>query len=278
MDLKKNHAMNFPMTHDPSSATSHSAEASPPPRIRARGRSFLALVISPEAPLDAWLRGLDVQISYSVSFFNSRPVILDLGLLDSETEGLADLLSALKERHIHIIGIEGGDPSWPALAHWDWPVSLQGGRPSGAVTLPEALEEPTQPPLEDTISSPRGAIVIDRPVRSGQTIENLDGDIVIIGGVSSGAEIIAGGSIHVYGPLRGRAIAGINRHPEARIYTSRLEAELLAIDGYYLVAEEIDPDRIGQSAQIFLEEGRIRIQPLLEKRHQDNNSPFDQTK
>ncbi|MDF7673867.1 septum site-determining protein MinC [Acetobacteraceae bacterium ESL0709] len=268
------------MTHDtdPPSAPVSADAAPPPPRIRARGRSFLALVLSPEAPLDAWLRGLDVQISHSVNFFNSRPVILDLGLLEPETGGLSGLLSALKERHIHIIGIEGADPSWPALAHWDWPAILQGGRPSGTVALPEAPEEVTQGDTAELPAPASETLFINRPVRSGQTIENLEGDVVIVGGVSSGAEIIAGGSIHVYGPLRGRAIAGINRHPEAQIFTLRLEAELLAIDGFYLVAEEIDPARIGHSAQIFLEEGLIKIQPLPERRVQENGSPVETTK
>ncbi|NVN12848.1 septum formation inhibitor MinC, partial [Nguyenibacter vanlangensis] len=90
-------------------------ESSPLPRIRARGRSFLALVLSPEAALDDWLRGLDAQIARSPSFFVGKPIILDLGLLSADAEGLDGLLAALLARGVRIIAIEGGDRGWPAL-------------------------------------------------------------------------------------------------------------------------------------------------------------------
>ncbi|QHI96415.1 septum formation inhibitor MinC [Aristophania vespae] len=242
-------------------------------RIRARGRSFLALVLTPEAPLDAWLKGLDIQISHSVNFFNGRPIIIDLELLDPQTEGLSSFLAALKERKIHIIGIEGADPSWPALAGWEWPAALNGGRPSGAVTLPDSPSQKNSPEsesIEQNSYSP-DTIIINRPVRSGQTIENLNGNIIIIGGVSSGAEVIAGGFIHIYGTLRGRAIAGINHRPHAQIFTTRLEAELLAIDGYYLVAEEINDACLGHPAQICLKDGKVCVLPLPSIRPSETN-------
>ncbi|WP_369345740.1 septum site-determining protein MinC [Asaia prunellae] len=112
-----------------------------PMRIRARGRSFLALVLSPEAPLVSWLEGLDNQIARSVGFFSGRPVILDLGLVGQDTEGLDTLQADLKERGIHMIGVESADQNWTALAEWDWPAPLEGGRASGAVAFPESSDE-----------------------------------------------------------------------------------------------------------------------------------------
>lgn len=221
--------------------------------IRARGRSFLALILSPEAPLKDWLAGLDNHMQRAAGFFNRQPVILDLGLLDEHTEGLAGFQQELRQRHIHLIGIEGADRHWQALQTWEWPIELQGGRPSGPVQLPE--EEEKAPPL-NPIKEP---LIINRPVRSGQSIQNPDGDVIILGPVSSGAEIIAGGSIHVYGPLRGRAIAGVDGRPHARIYTTKMEAELLAIDGFYMVAEEMPAEPIRQAAQVYLEDEQLKI-------------------
>ena len=90
-------------------------------------------------------------------------------------------------------------------------------------------------------------------MRSGQSIIFPEGDVTVLGSVASGAEIVAGGSIHVYGTLRGRAMAGINGNSAARIYCQKIEAELLAIDGYYQTAEEFDAALRDRPAQAWLE-------------------------
>lgn len=120
----------------------------PLPRIRISGRSFLALTLTPEAPLEDWLSALDHQIARSAGFFAGKPIILDLGMLDAEAEHLAGLLPALKERGIRVIGIEGGDRTWPALADWDWPENFAGGRASAEIAIPEdsAPEAPAPAP------------------------------------------------------------------------------------------------------------------------------------
>jgi septum site-determining protein MinC len=101
--------------------------------------------------------------------------------------------------------------------------------------------------------------LIDNQVRSGQSIVFPDGDITIVGSVSSGAEIVAGGSIHVYGTLRGRAMAGVNGNPNARIYCQKVEAELLAIDGYYRTAEQIDATSYDGPIQVWLQGNVVQI-------------------
>ena len=106
------------------------------------------------------------------------------------------------------------------------------------------------------------SLLLDTQVRSGQSIVFPDGDITIVGSVSSGAEIVAGGSIHVYGTLRGRAMAGINGNLTARIYCQKIEAELLAIDGYYRTAEEIDAASYVGPTQVWLERDIVQITPL----------------
>jgi septum site-determining protein MinC len=110
-------------------------------------------------------------------------------------------------------------------------------------------------------SRPAG-LVIDSSVRSGQTINFPEGDVTVIGSVGSGAEIVAGGSIHVYGTLRGRAIAGTSGDQTARIFCQDLDAELLSIDGRYRVAENFERTLRGRPVQARLDGLRMTLIPL----------------
>ena len=106
------------------------------------------------------------------------------------------------------------------------------------------------------------SLVVAESVRSGQAIVFREGDVTVIGSVGSGAEIIAGGSIHVYGTLRGRAFAGASGDPAARIFCKSLEAELLAINGLYRVADNLDATLRGRPVQAWLEGKAIAMAPL----------------
>jgi len=108
-------------------------------------------------------------------------------------------------------------------------------------------DEPRPAPAPDPTS-----LLIDQPVRSGQSIVFEKGDVSIVGSVASGAEVMAGGSIHVYGALRGRAIAGLTGNNRARIFCRRLEAELLAIDGVYQTADDMSAALRGKPVQAWL--------------------------
>ena len=120
-------------------------------------------------------------------------------------------------------------------------------------------EPPAEPPAEEPEPPPEPTgLVIDRPVRSGQSVTHTIGDVTVIGSVASGSEVIAGGSIHVYGTLRGRAIAGVAA-PGSRIFCRRLEAELLAIDGVYRTADEIDPALMGHAVQVWRDGDALAI-------------------
>jgi septum site-determining protein MinC len=105
-------------------------------------------------------------------------------------------------------------------------------------------------------------LIVHEPVRSGQTICHPDGDVTVVGSVASGAEVIAGGSVHVYGILRGRALAGAYGEMGARIFCRRFEAEFLAIGGFYITADEIEADMRGQAIQAWLENDAIKIARL----------------
>ncbi|MHC2000524.1 septum site-determining protein MinC [Methylobacterium sp. CM6241] len=224
------------------------------PPIRFRGRSFMALVLAPSAPVHDWLEDLDALSRRSPAFFVGRPVILDVSGLGLDRADLTALVSELKARDVTVMGIEGAKSG--SLGE-GLPPAPAGGRPVDEVATPDA-PAPThaEPPR------PARSLILDQPVRSGQTILHLEGDITIMGSVASGAEVIAGGSIHIYGALRGRAIAGASGNPDARITCRKFEPELLAIDGLYRTADDLGPDRRGQPAQIRLDGDAIKVAAL----------------
>jgi len=127
------------------------------------------------------------------------------------------------------------------------------------IELRNSEPKPSAPEARPTLQS----IVIRDPVRSGQSVIFPEGDVTIIGSVASGAEIIAGGSIHIYGTLRGRAMAGSLGNASARIFCRKLEAELLAIDGIYKMADDIAPGLRGHSVQLWLEGDSIMAEKLI---------------
>ncbi len=244
------------------------------PAIRFRGRSYFALTLTPEAPLGAWLGRLDACLLRSPGFFGASPLILDFeGLALSRGEAL-ELVGELTRRGLRILGLEG------AAADWDdggLPPRLAAGRD---VPARDAREAPANDAASRDISSSdsdarqesqKGSqhvsrapvpLILDAPVRSGQSIVNPDGDVIVIGPVGSGAEIVAAGSIHVYGALRGRAMAGAYGDESARIFCRRLEAELIAINGLYQTADDIEARLRAKPAQIRLADGAMRVTPF----------------
>ena len=208
----------------------------------------MALVLAPEPPVADWLDALDAQVERSPSFFDGRPVVLDLGALPSEQPDVAGLLQRLNGRGIRIIGTEGAHPSWQGLEAWA-PLNANSTRPARPLDVPDerAAAQVAPPPAQESSS-----LLIDHSVRSGQSIVFEKGDVTVVGSVASGAEVIAGGSIHVYGALRGRAIAGLTGNHRARIFCRRLEAELLAIDGVYQTADDMSATLRGKPVQAWL--------------------------
>jgi len=220
--------------------------------VRLRGRSYVAFVFVPTVPIQDWLQEIDTTIARSPGFFAGRPVVIDLSSVDLSQAGIGHLLTSLHDRNIRVLGIEGVEearltPSMPPL--------LSGGR--SCVIEPSAPKKP-----EAKVETKPTSLLLDSPVRSGQTVIFPEGDVTILGSVGSGAEVVAGGSIHIYGALRGRAMAGVNGHTSARIYCQKIEAELLAIDGFYQTADDIDAALRGKPAQAWLQGNTMRITAL----------------
>ena len=223
----------------------------------------MALVLTPVADVAFWLATLDEQIARSPGFFDDRAVILDLSLLPPDAPDLPGLLSALSARSVNVVGTEGAHPSWTGLGVPSLPTTT---RPLRMFAVPEAPEKhgekpEAEPPRQAEPALP-GSLLLDRPVRSGQTVAFERGDVTVVGAVASGAEIVAGGSIHVYGALRGRAVAGITGRTDARIFCARMEAELVAIGGIYLTADQVPKAFRGRAVQVLLEQQALSLVPL----------------
>jgi len=215
-----------------------------------RGRSYVAFVFCPTVPIVGWLEEIDATLARSPGFFVGKPVVLDLSAVDLSQSAIAHLVTSLEQRNIRVLGIEGVDA---ARVTTSMPPLLTGGR---HCVLTQA--EPRKPEAKPKATS----LLLESPVRSGQSVVFTDGDVTVLGSVGSGAEIVAGGSIHIYGALRGRAMAGVNGNPAARIYCQKIEAELLAIDGYYQTAEDIGAMLRNRPAQAWLDGEIMRITPL----------------
>ena len=150
------------------------------------------------------------------------------------------------------------------------PAAVEGDaaeRPSrpGPRTPPPPPPPPPAPAAPVDVPAPpahRSPLLIEAQVRSGQIIYAQDRDLIVLAPVNPGAQLMADGHIHVYAPLRGRAVAGAHGWREARIFCARLEAELIGIDIAYLTLEDLPRDRLGKAAQVVLRDGRCVLAPL----------------
>ena len=233
--------------------------------IRLKGRSFLALVLSPEQPFEDWLVRLDSLAAQSAGFFLRRPIVLNIEGLEIDRAELRGLLGQLGERDVRIMGIEGADAS---LLGNDVPPGLTGGLPASVSEDKEMngrkagrgnADAATQ--SKSTTDTPTPSMMLTQPVRSGQSIVT-EGDVTVVGSVASGAEIIAGGSVHVYGTIRGRVVAGSMGNESARIFCRKLEAELVSIAGYYKTSDDLEPGLWGHAIQLWLKDDSLLAETL----------------
>jgi septum site-determining protein MinC len=221
-----------------------------------RVRSYMSFVITPQPPIADWLADLDASLERSKGFFAGHPIALDLSAAQLTASEIAQLVAKLEERKIRVLGIEGVEVSEGTER---LPPILRGGRGCQDIVPPErdsAADEPVKRKPEPA------SLLVENPVRSGQSVVYIDGDVTVLGSVGSGAEIIAGGSIHVYGTLRGQAMAGATGNPRARIFCHRFEAELLAIGAYYKTADEIEDGLRHGPVQAWLDGKTLKISAI----------------
>jgi septum site-determining protein MinC len=231
---------------------------------------------------DAFFAQLDQKVRMAPGLFKNVPLLLDLsGLPDDKAIDLGALTRRLREQKLVPIGVQGGSSAQQEAAIEAGLAVLSGARgrpleiaepvPAGSVSssppAPAASPPPAPPPPAPAPEPPPEparpalALVITEPVRSGRKIYSK-GDLVVLAPVSQGAELMAEGHIHIYGALRGRALAGASGDASARIFCQSLEAELVSIAGLYRVSEDIDRSLSKKSVQIRLEKDRLRIDAL----------------
>lgn len=218
-----------------------------------------ARILDPDlAAISAQLRDFARQMPQAVQ---GMPIVLEA---DVPTD-LGGVLAALREVGMQPVGV-GDGPLAESARSWGLAVLPPEGaakaRPLSASEPAPAASPPPPPPQALVAGARRPTRVISEPVRSGQQIYVADGDLVVTSTVSPGAEVVADGCVHIYGALRGRAIAGARGETTARVFCRRFEAELVAVAGVYAVAEQMQGDLRGKPAQVVLADGKLKIERL----------------
>ncbi|MBI3145709.1 MAG: septum site-determining protein MinC [Pseudogulbenkiania sp.] len=228
--------------------------------IKSASLDVLAFVLRSDN-LDELALALENRFGNRAKPSAAEAVVLDLAALDKPAElALERLLPLLGRYGFRTVALRHPDPQHEELAHRFGLAHITGQVAAGAKT---PASEPVPPVPELPVSVP--TMIVDRPVRAGQQIYAKGGDLVVLAMVSAGAEVIADGSIHVYAPLRGRALAGARGNTAARIFTQCMEAELVSIAGVYRTIEQALPASItGKPTQVFLENERLVINALGE--------------
>ena len=211
-----------------------------------------------ETDLGAIEQALLVKIAQAPAFFANTPVVVDLDALADAAAmpDFAGLARILRAHGLVPVGVRHGSAA-----------QLAAAAAAGLPMLPESRPAPRREATTDAGGDAKPADpgphnrVVVQPVRSGQQVYAADGDLTLLGPVSAGAEVLADGSIHVYGPLRGRALAGVRGKLEARIFCLGLEAELVSVAGRYRILEK-NGEGWGKAVQIYLSGEHLIIEPL----------------
>ena len=232
--------------------------------IKSADLALVALLLK-TSKIEALAHDLKRQLADTPDFFDQEPVVIDLsGLSENEKNNAIDfdqLLPLLRSHQMHPLALRSGTTE-----------QMQAGKNAGLIDATYArilktpvASPPQKPPVKaapipakppEIATTFSGALVIDKPLRSGQQVYAKGRDLVVLAMVNPGAEVIADGNIHVYAALRGKAIAGAKGNTEAMIFAQSMEPELLSIAGVYRTSENALPADIwGKAAQVRLKPG-----------------------
>lgn len=217
--------------------------------IKSANLPLVALLLK-SSDIAAVSRELALRFGDTPDFFDHDALVIDLTPLQTLNKARVDfpaLIALLRRYRLAPLAVRGGNPAQMSAA-------LQAGlisAPESHLVAPRPAAAAPEPP-----AAPPGALIIDKPLRSGQQVYARGRDLVMLSIVNAGAEVIADGHIHVYAPLRGKAMAGARGNTDARIFALTMEAELLSIAGIYRTSENpFPPDIAGKAAQVQLTPG-----------------------
>ena len=212
---------------------------------------------------------LAARVADDPEFFDNDPVLIDLTAVQGEPGAIdfVALIEALRAQRTQPVAVRGGNPDQMAAARAEGLIAAPDAPAPAPRAQPRAEPAPPAPVPAPAPASmpafPPGTVLVDKPVRSGQQIYARGADLVVMDVVSFGAEVIADGNIHIYAPLRGRAIAGARGNTSARIFSTCLEPQLVSVAGIYRTTETELPESVrGKPAQVRLDGEKLLIEPL----------------
>jgi septum site-determining protein MinC len=239
------------------------------PVLELKSSSFtVPLLVLTQYDLRAISEQLAFKIQQAPEFFKNSPLVIDLQTLIKETQDidLKSLVDIVKKQKLIPIGIRGGSQEQNKVA-LDLGVPVQSGANTNASKQPPKPKKIEPAPIAepepevDTEINKNKTQIITQPVRSGQRVY-AHGDLIILSQVSAGSEIMAEGNIHIYGSLRGRALAGVQGDSGSRIFCTDLRAELVSIDGNYKISDDLNDIVPGKPVQLFLKDQNLVIEEL----------------
>jgi len=238
------------------------------PNFSIKSATFDAVrVVVATADLAALRESLAQRLAAAGSFFDNDPVVVDVMGVDARLDWPA-LIELLREYRMQPIGaVAMGENLLAAAEAGIAPLPLRPVPPRAVAPVAEAAAPAAPAAVADADPAPAepspSTLIIDRPMRSGQRVYARGGDAIVIGMVSNGAEVIADGNVHIYGPLRGKAMAGARGDTSARVFCTHLDPELIGIAGVYRTTDTpLPPEVRGQLAQVRLDGDRLIVEPL----------------
>ncbi|WP_312227001.1 septum site-determining protein MinC [Pseudescherichia sp.] len=230
--------------------------------IELKGSSFtLSVVHLHDAKPEVIRQALEDKIAQAPAFLQHAPVVINISALE-EAVNWSALQKAITSTGLRIVGVSGCKQAElkAEIDRAGLPLLTEGKekarqQPAEPVPATPVVEEPIVAPITKTR-------LIDVPVRSGQRIYAPGCDLIVTSHVSAGAELIADGNIHIYGMMRGRALAGAGGDREAQIFCTHLTAELVSIAGEYWLSEQIPAEYYGKAARLLLADNALTVQPL----------------
>ena len=229
--------------------------------IELKGSSFtLSVLHLHDAQPEVILQALQEKVSQAPAFLKNAPVVVNVASLEGSVDW-KKVQQAVVSSGLRVVGISGckNEALKIEIERAGLPLLTEGKEKNS-----RAYAEPVEvaAPAEPIVNSVTKTRLIDAPVRSGQRIYAPNCDLIITNHVSAGAELIADGNIHVYGMMRGRALAGASGDRDAQIFCTNLAAELVSIAGEYWLSEQIPADYYGKAARLSLASGALSVQPL----------------